>query len=65
MPHAPHLQVGAGLVHQVYGLVRQEAGGDVAVRKLRRHDEGAVSDLAIGGGAGVAVRVCWWGWGWG
>ena len=37
-----HPQARGALVHQIDGLVRQEAVGDVAIRQLRRRDEGGV-----------------------
>ena len=44
--HGVHLgaELGGGLVHEVDGLVGQEAVGDVAVRELRGGDERAVLD---------------------
>ena len=39
-----HAQTARGFVHQVDGLVRQEAVGDVAVRQLRRGDDRGVRD---------------------
>ena len=39
-----HRQPAGGLVHQVDGLVGQEAVGDVAVRKVRRRHQGRVLD---------------------
>jgi hypothetical protein len=39
-----HAQAGGGLVHQVDGLVGQEAIRDVAVRKRSRRDDRAVAD---------------------
>ena len=45
--HRVHLGAdgGAGLVHQVDGLVGQKAVGDVAVAQGSRRDQGAVGDL--------------------
>ena len=45
--HAVHLGLdhGAGLIHQVDGLIRQETVGDVAVRQGGSGDQGAVVDL--------------------
>ena len=45
--HAVHfgLDHGAGLIHQVDGLIRQETVGDVAVRQGGSGDQGAVVDL--------------------
>ena len=40
-----HRQPAGGLVHQVDGLVGQEAVGDVAVREVGRGDQGRVLDL--------------------
>ena len=37
--------LGAGFVHQVDGLIRQEPVGDIAVRKGSRSDDGRVRDL--------------------
>ena len=39
-----HAQPAAGLVHQIDGLVGQEAVGDIAVGELCRRDDGAVGD---------------------
>ena len=40
-----HAQAACGLVHQVDGLIGQEAVGDVAIRKVRRRHQGAVRDV--------------------
>ena len=47
--HGVHLRAdhGAGLVHEVDGLVGQEAVGDVAVGERRRGDEGVVVDRDV------------------
>ena len=44
---ALHAQLRGGLVHQVDGLVRQEALADVALRQLHRGDAGIVLDTHL------------------
>ena len=40
-----HLDAGSGLVDEIDGLVRQEAVGDVTMRKLGGGDDGRIGDL--------------------
>src|SRR6266581_1512517 len=42
-----HAEPGGGLVHQVDGLVRQEAPGDVTVGQGRRGDQRGIGDLHL------------------
>src|SRR5690606_11937091 len=44
--HTVHLNAEStgGLIHQVDGLVRKKAVGDVAVRKFHRSNDGRISD---------------------